>query len=118
MSGATARYDVVNFPSTKDDFLSNGLRGVLVDAKNKDCTLIEAEYQLSSGDFEKDMAVKTYPPGEEMVFKTRDECDYIVDMLGSHYGDLAHALKKVAELSDGEMTTKAGSMKACEGMMQ
>ncbi len=79
VSGATKRYDVVNFPPTGDKELLNSLRSLKVDLKGR---IITTENNHSHS-------------ADQFVFKTEKECQLIVDKLGSHFGDLTMVVKQV-----------------------
>lgn len=96
MSGATARFDLVNFPATDDRHLTNGLLGVVTD-KNGDIYSLDLSYMKESYAFDIDLeeCLLSQDPAHSVcrVFASREEVNYVVNHVGSHYGDLCRILK-------------------------
>lgn len=116
MSGATARFDIVNFPPTNDEWLINGLRGVVIGTEVGNVSAAPLEYLLSPGDFEVELRKMAISKGH-MLFQTREECRFVVEQLGSHFGDLKAVLKLIVAMSQKRMEKGANvsSLADCKG---
>jgi hypothetical protein len=98
VSGATARFDIVNFPPTSDDYLVNGLRYAVVDERNKDnVALLDLPFVAASGEVERLLETSQLPANQQLVLSSHGDCVFVVDHLGSHFGDLQVALKHIVE---------------------
>ena len=98
VSGARARFDIVNFPPTSDDWLVNGLRYTVVDERNKDnVELLGLPFVAASGEVEQLMTTMKLPANQQLVLESYEDCVFVVKHLGSHFEDLQVALKRIVE---------------------
>ena len=92
MSGATTRFDIVNFPPTADEHLINFLQTIVVD-EAKEVSVVVGSSVASDGQLENIMAkLKT---GESKIVFREEDGRFFVRHLGSHCGDLVAALQFV-----------------------
>lgn len=96
MSGATARFHVVDFPHTADQSLTRSLLSTVVEESNRDnVSLSPVVFESLSGEVEVDLTKVSPDPGSELVFQSTRDCADLVQHFGSHFGDLVEALKLV-----------------------
>jgi hypothetical protein len=87
---------MAEFPRTVDQSLTRNLSSTVVEARNRDNVFVSSiSFESLSGESEVDPAKVSLPAGSELVFKSTNDCEDLVQHFGSHFGDLVEALKLV-----------------------
>jgi hypothetical protein len=61
----------------------------------EEVSLVDVAFIATSGELSQSLEKVQRPAGSTFALKTQKDCEFIVEHLGSHYGDVQHALKLV-----------------------
>lgn len=97
VQGAEYHFDFEYLPYTSRDWLRLAMCSTFWNAERKQLSLIPYELLVDATDEELDTLSTTWQDqGYNHVFQATKDIDYLLDHVGSNYGDLMHALRGYA----------------------
>src|SRR4051812_8995609 len=92
--------EFVRFPTVKDEWLKNCLRGLVYDDNGTINTISGLDYIQSSDKFEKQFMESKQYCRHRFMYPTENICNFIVGHVGSHFGNLQSVFKETVALRD------------------